>query len=75
MADQSLYSLHQTHRGHGPGAEYRLYFAVIFLASVPFAAVKWAIGLTRVSGTRHNPGIVDRALSEARAITPMIFSA
>jgi hypothetical protein len=54
------------------GAEYRVYFALIFLIALPFAAVAWAFAALRHG---HLPACnpVTRALREARAITPMIF--
>ena len=53
--------------------EYRLYFAVIFLLALPFALVQWLFAFLRPA--EGNANVLHRALSEARAITPMIFSA
>ncbi len=67
------------HVGHGashshrtPRAEFYLYFALIFLVAIPFAAVAWAFALIR---DRHLPvhGPLARAWREAGAITPAIF--
>jgi PufQ cytochrome subunit len=65
-----------THDGQGSarrraGAEYRVYFACIYLICLPFAALRWVLGLARSES--GNPGAHRRALGEARAITPMIF--
>ena len=52
--------------------EYRIYLGLIFLAVVPFCAVKWAYNLTRF-GKFPDQGPLQSALSEARTITPCIF--
>ncbi|MCV6593469.1 MAG: cytochrome PufQ [Silicimonas sp.] len=54
--------------------EYRFYFVTIFLCALPFAlggVILTRLGLVR-PGLRHG-GVIKRALSEAHAITPMIF--
>ena len=57
-----------------PKAEYSAYFALIFAAALPFAVVRWAAhGLAGVDTPNRGP--VARALTQARTITPMIFSA
>ena len=55
-------------------AEFRVYFAVIFLATLPLASLTWAMALIR-GGQWPEKGPVARAWSQARIITPMIFSA
>ena len=52
--------------------EYRLYLGLIFLAAVPFAIVIWAYTLIR-HAKLPDQGPIQRALSEARTITPRIF--
>ena len=55
-----------------PTQEYRLYFACIYLASLPGAAIRWAID---PAGWSRPERIHGRARSEARTITQLIFSA
>lgn len=55
-------------------AEFRVYFAVIFLATLPLATLTWTMALIR-GGRLPEKGPVGRAWSQARIITPMIFSA
>lgn len=62
-------------RRKGPPLEYRLIFALIFLFHLPVALREWLAGLLRPRGSGPNPGMLRRALSQAHAITPMIFSA
>jgi len=54
--------------------EFRVYFAVIFLATLPLALLTWALALLR-GGRWPERGPVARAWSQARIITPMIFAA
>nr|WP_240758126.1 cytochrome PufQ [Palleronia sediminis] len=54
--------------------EFAIYFAIIFTATVPLACMTWALTLIR-SGRLPERGPVARAWSQARIITPMIFSA
>ena len=58
--------------------EYRIYFAVIFLVSIPLAMVAWSLHLILNGFSRDrvkNEGIFSRAWGHARVITPMIFAA
>lgn len=55
--------------------EYRLYFAVIFLISLPWALVSWALGLARPDSEDSGLGFIGRAWRQAAIITPLIFSA
>ena len=52
--------------------EYRVYFALIFIAAIPFCAAIWAYSLIR-NMTLPTDGLFQMALSEARTITPRIF--
>lgn len=72
---------HSAGHGMGQGAshahrtskvEFYVYFALIFLAAIPFATAAWAFGLVR---DRHLPvhGPLARAWREAGAITQAIF--
>ena len=54
--------------------EFRVYFAVIFLATLPLAALTWALALLK-GGRLPERGPIARAWSQARIITPRIFSA
>ena len=55
-----------------PKLEYRIYFAAIFVAALPFTFVATVADLATGRDTKDP---VRRALAEARAITPHIFSA
>ncbi|MEM1049756.1 MAG: cytochrome PufQ [Pseudomonadota bacterium] len=55
--------------------EYAFYFSVIFLFSLPWAVVNWALDLVRSGDRVNRVGIYSRARSQARIITPLIFSA
>ena len=57
-----------------PMAEFYTYFALIFAATLPLAALTWALAAAR-QGRLPEKGPVARAWSQARIITPMIFSA
>jgi hypothetical protein len=64
---------HGSGLGHRtPRAEFYVYFSLIFMVAIPFAAVAWAVALVR---DRHLPvhGPLARAWREAGAITPAIF--
>lgn len=57
-----------------PKTEFMIYFGIIFLATLPLATLTWALAAIR-SGSLTEKGPVKRAWSQARIITPMIFSA
>jgi hypothetical protein len=61
-------------RHKSPRTEFMIYFAIIFLAALPLAVLTWALGALR-SGRIPEKGPVARAWTQARIITPMIFSA
>ncbi|MGR3542155.1 MAG: cytochrome PufQ [Hasllibacter sp.] len=79
MADQSMdygfaaEGAPQRRRANAERREYAAYFALIFAATLPLALVVWAL-----TALRHlrlpERGPVARAWSQARVITPMIFS-
>ena len=58
--------------------EYRVYFSLIFIISIPLAAVSWILHFL-LKGFNHeseqNEGILKRAWGHAQVITPMIFTA
>ena len=61
-------------RSHSLKTEFAIYFAIIFVATLPLATLSW--GLTALRGFRWpKRGPISRAWSQARIITPMIFSA
>ncbi|MEM8810983.1 MAG: cytochrome PufQ [Pseudomonadota bacterium] len=62
-------------RGHGPRWEYAFYFALIFCFSLPGAVLTWLFDLARAKPDWASKGIFHRARSQARIVTPMIFSA
>lgn len=79
MADQSM-DMHfadagapARRRAEAERREFAAYFALIFAATLPLALVVWAL-----TALRHlrlpERGPVARAWSQARVITPMIFS-
>jgi hypothetical protein len=57
-----------------PRTEFYVYFTIIFLATIPLALISWALQALR-SRSLTDRGPVARAWSQARIITPMIFSA
>lgn len=54
--------------------EFMVYFAIIFIATLPLACLTWALAAFK-SGSLTDKGPIGRAWSQARIITPMIFSA
>ncbi|MCK0167676.1 cytochrome PufQ [Jannaschia sp. S6380] len=52
--------------------EYRFYFALIFLLTLPAALLCWALSMLRLM-PRRDCGPVAVARGHARTITPMIF--
>jgi hypothetical protein len=71
MSDQTANGPAQKHR-RVPRVEYRIYFAAIFVAALPFTFAACLADLVTGHETKDP---VRRALAEARAITPHIFSA
>jgi hypothetical protein len=57
-----------------PTTEFYVYFAIIFAATLPLATLTWALAALK-SRSLTDKGPVARAWSQARIITPMIFSA
>lgn len=55
--------------------EYRFYFAIIFLISLPLTLVIWALGLAQRDSEDADKGFIANAWRRAAIITPMIFSA
>ncbi|WP_439136770.1 cytochrome PufQ [Roseicyclus sp.] len=65
---------HQVARHKTPKAEFMVYFGIIFVATLPLATLTWALAAVR-TGSLTEKGPIKRAWSQARIITPMIFSA
>ncbi len=57
-----------------PRVEFMIYFSVIFLATLPLATLTWLLAAIKSSGV-PTKGPIARAWTQARIITPMIFSA
>ncbi|NSX53223.1 cytochrome PufQ [Parasulfitobacter algicola] len=68
-SDTPVERVHKT-----PKTEFYVYFLIIFLAALPLATISWALSMLR-QRKWSNRGPVARAFSQARIITPMIFSA
>ena len=71
--DAPVLSSHRTAHKR-PTTEFYVYFGIIFLATLPLATLTWALKAIRVRGLPEK-GPVARAWTQARIITPMIFSA
>lgn len=67
-------SNHTVARHKPPKTEFMIYFGIIFLATLPLATLTWALAAIR-TGSLTDKGPIKRAWSQARIITPMIFSA
>jgi hypothetical protein len=77
MTDQTSSGpiLHTERHAHrSPRTEFCVYFGIIFLATLPLAVLTWALHAVK-HGRIPEKGPVARAWSQARIITPMIFSA
>lgn len=72
MSDHTAgdHGVHCTHRT--PKAEFYLYFGLIFLVAIPFAALAWIIQ-TVIDRRLPVHGPLARAWKEAGSITPEIF--
>ncbi|MEM7242522.1 MAG: cytochrome PufQ [Pseudomonadota bacterium] len=53
--------------------EYRIYFALIYLAALPFALGKWMFRFVVPNATRANRNFFRRSFEQASSVTPMIF--
>lgn len=61
-------------RHAAPKREYYAYFALIFLATLPLAFLTWILTAARQMAL-PNKGPIAKAWTQARIITPHIFSA
>ncbi len=74
MADITSNPPPRSRCGRRRGAEFQFYFALIFVAAIPFASAAWVRDVIRHrSLNMHGP--LARAWAEADRITPLIFSA
>ncbi|MCE8007674.1 cytochrome PufQ [Aestuariivita sp.] len=74
MTDTTNHAHVETRSHKPPRTEFMVYFAIIFVATLPLACITWALAAIK-SGSLTEKGPVARAWSQARIITPMIFSA
>ncbi|MEL6565031.1 MAG: cytochrome PufQ [Pseudomonadota bacterium] len=58
----------------GIKTEFMVYFAIIFVATLPLACLTWALAAMK-SRSFTDKGPMARAWTQARIITPMIFNA
>ena len=61
-------------RRSGARTEFMVYFAIIFIATLPLACLTWALAAIK-SRSFTDKGPMARAWTQARIITPMIFNA
>jgi hypothetical protein len=61
-------------KSHAPMREYYVYFAVIFAATLPLTILTWVLTVARRMELPER-GPIKAAWSQARIITPRIFSA
>ena len=61
-------------RHHVPTREYYVYFAVIFVATLPLSFLTWGLSAARQLALPER-GPIKSAWSQAQIITPRIFSA
>ncbi|MBL3570629.1 protein pufQ [Rhodovulum sp. BSW8] len=73
MTDQTS-DVHLVRAHRPPKAEFMVYFAIIFIAALPLAFIASFLAMVR-QGDLKTKGPIARAWSQARIITPMIFSA
>ncbi|MEL7025897.1 MAG: cytochrome PufQ [Pseudomonadota bacterium] len=75
MSDQtSDLPLGQSRSARRPATEFAVYFGIIFMATLPLACLTWALSAIQQRGLPEK-GPIARAWTQARIITPMIFSA
>ncbi len=59
---------------HASQAEFRVYFAAIFVLALPAATAKWTRAALTGDKAGMRRGVLARAYKEAATITPLIFS-
>lgn len=74
MSQNAIEGAGHTHHARMPKAEYWVYFSLILAISLPWALAQWLVSLVRpVPAIRE--GVLHAAWSQARILTPRIFSA
>ena len=74
MTDFTTDAPHVRSRTAPPKREYYAYFALIFLATLPLAFLTWGLSAARRMELPAK-GPIAKAWTQARIITPQIFSA
>ncbi len=82
MSDMTSDMMETTQSGEAPresvrrktSVEFTVYFAIIFVATLPLATLTWAMHAIK-SRSFTDKGPMARAWAQATIITPMIFSA
>nr|WP_299968920.1 cytochrome PufQ [uncultured Roseobacter sp.] len=74
MIESTVEAPHHAPSKKAVRTEFMVYFAIIFLATLPLATLTWALSAIR-SRSFTEKGPMARAWSQAGIITPMIFSA
>jgi hypothetical protein len=74
MTDMTSTPPRRAHNHQRRGAEFYLYFTLIFIFALPFATVRWVRDVIRMR-TLDLRGPMARAWAEADRTTPLIFSA
>ncbi len=77
MTDQTgdmVFEAERSALSRRPTTEFTVYFAIIFAATLPLACLTWGLQLIK-QGSVPEKGPIARAWTQARIITPMIFSA
>lgn len=73
MTDQTTRSADR--RRSTPTLEYRIFFAIVFIIAVPVGTFTWFRDLLRGDFEAVHQSAIGRALTHAKATTPMIFEA
>ena len=75
MTTDTVHAQPATRAKHGPPMrEYYVYFAIIFAATLPLTILTWTLSAARRMELPER-GPIKAAWSQARIITPRIFSA
>ncbi|MFK7878445.1 cytochrome PufQ [Roseobacter sp.] len=74
MIENTVETLHGAPSRKAEKTEFLVYFAIIFLATLPLATLTWALSAIR-SRSLPDKGPISRAWTQTHIITPMIFSA
>jgi hypothetical protein len=72
MADYTVNTPRTHHAVSANGLEYKFYFAMIFALALLVGVLTWTWRMV-TTGSVPALGPIGRAMSDARAITPMLF--